>query len=503
MRWNPENWGYKHPGCGPQPGRFSGIPIPNFFGIYVKLGFPTNLPSHFPQVEWMWVLVHGPAETPGQELYGELNQDPVFASYQDGDGFEFRREEITDIFLPDHRSNPLPEEKRNHLRKWLRRRLEKLRRSKDFDYFNSLLSDLDRVDPSKTGKYSAWILNQIILKKLIVPDDYLKVQNILTDFLRIKNRLPVQYRNIQNFKDFTDLYRVVSEYLPQTYSISELAQRGTELLYEDERYKIYELTTPEAVVAVSQNTGWCTCDKKTAAKYLEESSLSIVYRHGEDDWEKHLLIHPASKEINHPDNSEYENYDPHLVEIIIDYFPTMYCNVHRRFQNLQCYSCDERGCCEFIKCGIDGCNTYMCSDKECLKQCKTCEVPYCADHIIEECHLCYGQLCRDDVETCNECNRPYCASHKSDCAICDQTFCDECFELCSDCNLRYCSDCSFECSNCQNSSCSACAERSKTLICPICENLSCEDCIEDCQECEREICHGCMSDGGICDNCYG
>ena len=243
--------------------------------------------------------------------------------------------------------------------------------------------------------------------------------------------------------------------------------------------------------------------KKTAAKYLEESSLSIVYRHGEDDWEKHLLIHPASKEINHPDNSEYENYDPHLVEIIIDYFPTMYCNVHRRFQNLQCYSCDERGCCEFIKCGIDGCNTYMCSDKECLKQCKTCEVPYCADHIIEECHLCYGQLCRDDVETCNECNRPYCASHKSDCAICDQTFCDECFELCSDCNLRYCSDCSFECSNCQNSSCSACAERSKTLICPICENLSCEDCIEDCQECEREICHGCMSDGGICDNCYG
>ena len=503
MRWNPENWGFKHPDCGPQPGRFSNMPIPFFFGIYAKLGFPTELPAHLPQREWMWVFVEGPAETPGQELFGTLNQDPVFSPWQDGDTLEFRREEISEIYFPEEfRTNPIPEDKRNQLKKWLKSRLRKLRRSDKFDYYVSLLPDLDRVDPSRTGKYSKWILNQIILKKLIVPDDYQKINNVLSDFLRIKNRLPQQYRNIQNYKDFIDLYRVVSEYIPQTYSISELTQRGTELLYEDHVYRIFELTTPEAVVAVSQNTNWCTCNIETAKKYLEESSLSIVYVFEDEEWKKHLLIHPASKEVNHPDNSIYKHYDPHLIEIIIDYFPTIFCNVHGRFQNLQCYSCDEKGCCGYVQCSVSGCENYMCPDVDCFNQCKTCEVALCADHVIEECHLCDGKLCGECMETCTECDRPYCASHKSECAICDQTFCDECFEMCSDCNLRYCSDCSFECSNCQNSSCSACAERSKTLNCPICEELSCEDCIEDCQECGREICHGCMSGDGICNNCY-
>lgn len=102
------NWGFIHPGCAPEPGRYSNVPIEAFYGRNVQLKFET--PDG--RGERMWVLVHGPAETPGQELLGEVNNDPIYAlDWPAGSLLEFCRNEVIKVDIIDlpptpYQSNP-------------------------------------------------------------------------------------------------------------------------------------------------------------------------------------------------------------------------------------------------------------------------------------------------------------------------------------------------------------------------------------------------------------
>lgn len=108
-RRNADDWGYIHPECAPEPGRYSHVPIPAFFNEQVQLAFPIPNSSH---KERMWVYVTGPAETEGQELQGFVNQDPKEAlDWLDETIVEFLREEVIKVYgidlPPTPRSNPI------------------------------------------------------------------------------------------------------------------------------------------------------------------------------------------------------------------------------------------------------------------------------------------------------------------------------------------------------------------------------------------------------------
>lgn len=97
------NWGFIHPNCGPEPGRYNNVPVEAFFGHNIQLKFET--PDG--RGERMWVFVHGPAETPGQELLGEVTNDPIYAvGWPAGSLLEFCRSEIIKVDIIDLPPSP-------------------------------------------------------------------------------------------------------------------------------------------------------------------------------------------------------------------------------------------------------------------------------------------------------------------------------------------------------------------------------------------------------------
>jgi len=98
------NIGMCHPECGPKPRpEFREKPVSFFVGKFVKLGFDT---VDKVKKEHMWVKVTGLAETAGEELRGELNNDPVLnVGYECGDLLEFSRSEIEQVDAPSDPSN--------------------------------------------------------------------------------------------------------------------------------------------------------------------------------------------------------------------------------------------------------------------------------------------------------------------------------------------------------------------------------------------------------------
>lgn len=398
--------------------------------------------------------------------------------------------------------NPIPEHRRNRIIAWLPSELARFRREDDYIYFVSLLDDIALVDPSRTGKFSQWILKQLISNRLTAPDDYQKLNETLALFLKIAGRLPVEYRNINFYQNYSELFRAVEEFLPKTRSRQELREIGTNLLFEDDEYRLYELTTPEAAVSVSKNTGWCTCNFDTAREYLAKDHLYIIYEFN-GGWNKYLLIHPSTKEVMHTDNSEYEENEPHLIDIIATFIPQVYCREHQSFRNKKCFSCEARECCGFIKCSYPNCSEYMCSDAECGQQCKTCEVYFCSDHIYEDCSECGEALCKGCYEDCPNCRQPMCADHQSTCEKCDAIFCLECLDMCYECNNRYCKGCGFECSGCQEEKCQECSKTSGSddPICRSCDESFCEDCLTKCNSCDKQVCDYCVDEDEICPEC--
>lgn len=76
-------------------GQYVGKPLSYFKGKFVKLGFPCS--EEHGGKEHMWVKVLGEVEGEPEELAGHLNNDPLFADFQNGDLVLFDRVEIEDI----------------------------------------------------------------------------------------------------------------------------------------------------------------------------------------------------------------------------------------------------------------------------------------------------------------------------------------------------------------------------------------------------------------------
>ena len=398
------------------------------------------------------------------------------------------------------RWNPISDSRRNSLLKWLQKQLAKRDQLRDFDwYVDQLDQSISWVDPTASGNYARWVLGLLISGKLNSTEDYEKTHELLKEFNRIKPRLPTELRNIYQYNSFSELYRTVREYLPKTLSRRELVAKGQRIIHEDPMYEIIQLTSVEAVVAASKNSGWCTCNERAARDYLEKGNLFIIYKDGE----RLLLAHEGSRQVMLEDNTPYTEYEPHLMELFKIYIPSLYCpkHPHGELRNKVCaMECGAAGCCDFVKCG--SCSNVACEG--CIKKCVTCEVGFCEDCIVEECHYADctdGYLCGGCLEECYRCEAPMCASHKEECNICGYDFCTDCVEYCSSCNNRVCKDHWFECPGCLSEECESCAEKSNTAECPICDKVYCEGCLQHCEKCKRVVCHDCVGDDDVCSEC--
>lgn len=79
---------------------YADMPFDQFIGNYCKLAFPQPDGKHN---EYMWVIVTGMAETEGEELRGQLDNDPVKATqFKSGDLIEFSRNEVIELLGGDN-----------------------------------------------------------------------------------------------------------------------------------------------------------------------------------------------------------------------------------------------------------------------------------------------------------------------------------------------------------------------------------------------------------------
>jgi hypothetical protein len=419
------------------------------------------------------------------------------------------------------RWNPISDRRKVFLKEWLANYLRRQRLGPPFrdaerykkqyneelEFHWSQIDNVAATDPTHSGEYCRWIMWLLLTNQLRGLEDYDKIRDTLVVYHRIKKRLPLEHRNIDTFRSYSELFNAVRKYLPKTWSKQELERMGQKIIYEDEIYVFMEITTPEAAVAASKNMGWCTCNAKTAADYLEKANLYVVYRNSPSIYnETFLLVHIPSGQVMLEGNEPYTEYEPHLMEIFAKVLPDIHCSNHKgagELKNKICYSCQDGGCCEMYKCAHPNCPHLMCP--ECVKICVTCEVPLCDDHIAEECRDadCAGPLCQEDYKQCDDCREPMCASHSTRCDICDLEICHECAEKCYSCGNDYCPTCRFECQGCNDEVCNYCAEKNRSDdACTSCEDMFCEGCMTECDECGSPVCGPCYDDaGGFCNPC--
>jgi len=406
------------------------------------------------------------------------------------------------------RWNPLSEKRRLFLVNWTTRylakknkRLSQKDQHEELAFHLGLIDTIGLSDPTPSGEYSKWIMKMLIHRELNYTEDFDKAEKTLKTFHRIKKRLPIELRDINKYKSYLELYKVVKDFLPKTHSKQELIKMGQKIIYQDSIYTFIEITTPEAAVEVSRNMGWCTCNYDVAVDYLR-TNLYVVYKYDET----YLLVHPTSKQVMTEGNDPYDDNDPHLLGIFKYNFPELYCDKHPpsgELKNKLCSDCGETaGCsCNISKCGEPGCAEVVCSS--CVKKCRTCEVYYCAQCIKGECCVCGHDLCKEDVEECSNCDGDMCADHKQECSFCDYSSCDECMEICPECGLHACKDCYFECGDCQDEKCKSCATDRDNIdiTCHECDKDFCQDCLQICSSCKKIVCRECITEENLCDTC--
>jgi hypothetical protein len=141
-----------------------------------------------------------------------------------------------------------------------------------------LLDWLSEADPSVSGKYAMWIA-KLHKKQLIqFPEDIEKINDRLQKFEKVKHLLPVEKRDINHYKTYGDLARVLDEHsgVGVREAVRVATAEGQEVIFDKGKYRVIKVTTLEAASKLARNTEWCVKDPKWGITYLEWGPLYFI-----------------------------------------------------------------------------------------------------------------------------------------------------------------------------------------------------------------------------------
>jgi len=147
---------------------------------------------------------------------------------------------------------------------------------------NAYFIQLENADPTENNQYLTWLINIFLAGNLPTEDIY-KVNEALTLFYKNKEKLPVEQRNINSFKDLSSLFSTISKYSSEDeLSTSEkeriIKLEGAEQIYDSPNWKIIIPKTKEAACLYGKSTKWCTAseDNNRFKYYSQQSPLYIL-----------------------------------------------------------------------------------------------------------------------------------------------------------------------------------------------------------------------------------
>jgi hypothetical protein len=135
-----------------------------------------------------------------------------------------------------------------------------------FDVFKKII----KSDPTSLidgqlylGKYCKWLLKLYTSDNLKLEDLY-KVPEYLQLFDKqlVRNKLPLEKRNINNFKSLGELAQTISEFKPEDL-MSKKEIKEDNLVEEFENYKLYIPKDFKDSCILGKGTEWCTATEKT------------------------------------------------------------------------------------------------------------------------------------------------------------------------------------------------------------------------------------------------
>jgi hypothetical protein len=141
------------------------------------------------------------------------------------------------------------------------------------------------ADPTPDKKYVPWIFRELINNRLRLPEDTPVTLQQLDIFNKSKAVLKGLGKELDiNKYDRPQLWQTLGEIEGKTTKRQEKAkikQEGSERIYEDKEWLVIKMTKPEACQYYAKGTKWCTSDPETAAGYLEQGPLFMIYHNGQ------------------------------------------------------------------------------------------------------------------------------------------------------------------------------------------------------------------------------
>lgn len=163
---------------------------------------------------------------------------------------------------------------------------------------------------SISRKYAEWLIRMVNKKDLNPEEDTEKIKELLGRYDKLKQTpdFPSNLANISKFDTHSELFNALQPYKTRKEEISEQEakdiQEGSRVVYNRDGVRVTEISTPEASVALCQDTNWCVSDIRAAKSYLHGTDYpsNEPFYMFEVDGQKAALAHVPSGQIKGVDD---------------------------------------------------------------------------------------------------------------------------------------------------------------------------------------------------------
>jgi hypothetical protein len=164
----------------------------------------------------------------------------------------------------------------------------------DQEQAEKLIRQIAESDPTNNKAYLPWLVRQVKKQFLRLPEDHERAMLALRAFDQGKRRATfTAQKDINSYKTFNDLEATIDklqgvDLQSKRQQKRQAKEEGAEVVYEDSQYAIVEVHLAKAAVIYSKGTRWCTSNEGTAAHYLNQGPLHIIFKDGEKIAQMHI-----------------------------------------------------------------------------------------------------------------------------------------------------------------------------------------------------------------------
>lgn len=150
------------------------------------------------------------------------------------------------------------------------------------------------ADPSPNQTdFVVWIARNLKDGAIRLPEDRQKIHTQLAQFIKLRNS--PRFTGNRDINSYTpaQLWQLVDDgdYSKKEQSRAPRSQGGpgAKLILDSEGVKVFEVTSPDALVDLSSGTNWCTTQEGHAEEYLEHGPNYVIYVHDQPcaQWDPH------------------------------------------------------------------------------------------------------------------------------------------------------------------------------------------------------------------------